>query len=165
MSELWEWVVSCELWVSCENLSVCCIDCMFSSCHVRVFRTNPHSRVARISRNSGSKQARYVKFKWLQRESNPQPLSSKSRDYQVMASLNPAVECSMEFFCCPSITEDTNILKQVILPTLSRSIIMANVLTLGRSKMMIIFLNLGSLKYDNLCITSQTVGYSLRICG
>ena len=151
--------------MSCENLSVCCIDCMFSSCHVHIFRTNPHSRVARISRNSGSKQARYVKFKRLQRESKLQPLSSKSRDYQVMASLNPAVECCMEFFCCPSITGDTNILKQVILPTLSRSIIMANVLTLGRSKMMIIFLNLGSLKYDNLCITSQTVGYSLRIYG
>ena len=159
--------MSCELWVVSELWELVCMLhwLMFSSCHVRVFRTNPHSRVARISRNSGSKQARYVKFKWLQWESKPQPLSSKSRDYQVMASLNPAVECSMEFFCCPSITGDTNILKQVILPTLSRSIIMANVLTLGRSKMMIIFLNLGSLKYDNLCITSQTVGYSLRICG
>ena len=150
----------------CENLSVCCIDCMFSSCHVHIFRTNPHSRVARISRNSGSKQARYVKFKRLQRESKLQPLSSKSRDYQVMASLNPAVECCMEFFCCPSITGDTNILKQVILPTLSRSIIMANVLTLaGQRWWLFSWIWAVWNIYDNLCITSQTVGYSLRIYG
>ena len=40
------------------------------------FRVNPQSIVAWMSRNSCSKQARNLKFKWLQLNSNPQPLSS-----------------------------------------------------------------------------------------
>ena len=34
------------------------------------FRVNPHSIVARMSRNSCLKQAQYLKFKWLQLELN-----------------------------------------------------------------------------------------------
>ena len=40
--------------------------CMFLSWHVLVSEWNPHSIVAWMSRNSLSKQARNLKFKWLQ---------------------------------------------------------------------------------------------------
>ena len=42
----------------------------------RCLRVNPHSIVAGMSRTPCSKQARNLKFKWLQRDSNPQPHSS-----------------------------------------------------------------------------------------
>ena len=44
-------------------------DCMFLSCHICVFRVNPNSIVAWMSRNS--------MLKWLQLDSSPQPLSSQ----------------------------------------------------------------------------------------
>ena len=40
------------------------------------FRVNPHSVVAWMSRNSLLKTGAKLKFKWLQLDSNPQPLSS-----------------------------------------------------------------------------------------
>ena len=42
----------------------------------RCLRVNPHSIAAWMSRTPCSKQARNLKFKWLQRNSNPQPHSS-----------------------------------------------------------------------------------------
>ena len=60
----------------CEYLPVRCIWLyVFIMSRIR-FRVNPHSIVAWMSRFPFSKQARYLKFKSLQRDSNPQPLSS-----------------------------------------------------------------------------------------
>ena len=54
----------------------CAFDCMFLSCHARV---SEWIHVLYLSECQGapcSKQAWYLNFKWLQRDSNPQPLSS-----------------------------------------------------------------------------------------
>ena len=57
-------------WLSCvlNTYLYSAFDCMFVSCHVCV-RVKPHSIVAWMSRN------RNLKFKWLQVDSNPEPLS------------------------------------------------------------------------------------------
>ena len=51
-------------------------DCMFLSCHVRVSEWIHTLYLPECQGTPCSKQARYLKFKWLQRDSNPQPLSS-----------------------------------------------------------------------------------------
>ena len=50
---------------------------MLLTCHVRVFRMNPHYGATWMSRNSCSKQAQYLKFRWMEWESNLQPLFHK----------------------------------------------------------------------------------------
>ena len=54
-------------WLSCvlSTYLYGAFDCMFLSCHVRVFRVNPHSIVGWLSRKS-----------LLEADSNPEPLSS-----------------------------------------------------------------------------------------
>ena len=39
------------------------------------FRVNLHSKLPKFQGTPCSKQAQYLKFKWLQRDSNPKPLS------------------------------------------------------------------------------------------
>ena len=51
------------------------IDCMFLSCHVRISEWI-HFTVTWMSRSSLLEAGGNLKFKWLQRDSNPQPLSS-----------------------------------------------------------------------------------------
>ena len=51
-------------------------DCMFLSCHVRVSEWIHTLYLPECQGTPCSKQARYLKFKWLQWDSNPQPLSS-----------------------------------------------------------------------------------------
>ena len=51
-------------------------DCMFLSCHVRVLEWIHTLQLPECQGTPCSKQASYVKIKWLQRDSNPQPLSS-----------------------------------------------------------------------------------------
>ena len=71
----------------CEYLSVRCIWLSVLMSCTR-FRMNPHSLVDQMSRNSEPKQSRYLKFKWLQRDSNPQPLKLKiSRLFRERSSL------------------------------------------------------------------------------
>ena len=49
---------------------------MFLSCHVRVSEWIHALYLPECQGTPCSKQAPYLKFKWLQRDSNPQPLSS-----------------------------------------------------------------------------------------
>ena len=51
-------------------------DCMFLSCHVRVSEWIHTLQLPECQGTPCSKQASYLKIKWLQRDSNPQPLSS-----------------------------------------------------------------------------------------
>ena len=52
------------------------LDCMFSSCHVRVSEWIHALYFLECQGTPCSRQASYLKFKWLQQDSNPQPLSS-----------------------------------------------------------------------------------------
>ena len=51
-------------------------DCMFLSCHVRIWEWIHTLQLPECQGTPCSKQASYLKIKWLQRDSNPQPLSS-----------------------------------------------------------------------------------------
>ena len=50
--------------------------CMFLSCHIRVSEWIYTLYLPECQGTPCSKQARYLKFKWLQRDLTPQPLSS-----------------------------------------------------------------------------------------
>ena len=50
--------------------------CMFLWCHVRLSAWIHALYLSEFQGTCYSKQAQYLKFKWLQRESNPQPLNS-----------------------------------------------------------------------------------------
>ena len=52
------------------------VDCLLLSCHVRVLKWIYTLLVCECQGTPRSKQARYPKLKWGQRDSNPQPLSS-----------------------------------------------------------------------------------------
>ena len=56
-----------------DNIKRCLYVVMMSRMH---FKVNPHSVFTWMSRTPCSKQVQYLKFKWLQRDSNQQPLSS-----------------------------------------------------------------------------------------
>ena len=51
-------------------------NCMFLSCHLRVLEWIHTLQLCKCQGTLCSKHARYLKFKWLQRYSNPQPPSS-----------------------------------------------------------------------------------------
>ena len=51
-------------------------NCMFLSCHVRVSKWIHTPYLPQCQRTPCSKQARNLKVKWLQLDSNPEPLSS-----------------------------------------------------------------------------------------
>ena len=51
-------------------------DCMFLSCHVRVWEWIQTLLLPECQGSLCSQQALYLKIKWLQRDSNPQPLTS-----------------------------------------------------------------------------------------
>ena len=51
-------------------------DCMLLSCHVRISEWTHTLYLPERQGTPCSKQAQYLEFKWLQRDSNPQPLSS-----------------------------------------------------------------------------------------
>ena len=54
-------------------------DCMFLSCHVRVSEWIHTLKLPECQGTPCSKQARNLKVKWLQLDSNPEPLSKTSR--------------------------------------------------------------------------------------
>ena len=64
-------------WLSCvvSTYLYCAFDCMLLSCHVRV-SVNPLYSWPICQGTPCSKLASYLKFKWHQRDSNTQPLSS-----------------------------------------------------------------------------------------
>ena len=59
---------------------------MFLSCHVCISEWVHTLYLPECQGTPCSKQARYLKFKWLQRDSNPQPLSSKMNTQPVWPS-------------------------------------------------------------------------------
>ena len=68
LTKLLSWVVSTFLY--------CSFDCMSFSCYVRVSESIHTLYFPKCQGTPCSKQAKYLKFKWLQRDSNPHPLSS-----------------------------------------------------------------------------------------
>ena len=65
-------------WLSCvvSAYLYCAFDCMFLSCHVRVWEWIHTLQLPECQGTPFSKQAPYLKINWLQRDLNPQPLSS-----------------------------------------------------------------------------------------
>ena len=65
-------------WLSCvvSTYLYGAFDCMFLSCHVRVSEWIHTLYLPEFQGTPCTKQARILKFKWLQLDSNPQPLSS-----------------------------------------------------------------------------------------
>ena len=67
LSKWLNWVVSTYMQYA--------FDCMFLSCHVRVWEWIHTLQLPECQGTPCSKQAPYLKIKWLQRDSNPQSLS------------------------------------------------------------------------------------------
>ena len=67
-------------WLSCAVSTYLYggFDCIFLSCHVRVWEWIHTLQLPECQGTPCSKQAPYLKIKWLQRDSNPQPLSSST---------------------------------------------------------------------------------------
>ena len=63
------------------------------------FRVNLHSVAAWMSRTPCSKQARYLKFKWLQRDSNPQPQPQPSVWLDGWVFVYELIGCGFESRC------------------------------------------------------------------
>ena len=65
-------------WLSCvvSTYLYGAFDCMFLSCHVRFLEWIHTLQLPECQGTPCSKQASYVKIKWVQRDSNPQPPSS-----------------------------------------------------------------------------------------
>ena len=65
-------------WLSCVVSTYLYVpfDCMFLSCNVRVWEWIHTPQLPECQGTPCSKQAQYLKIKWLQRDSKPQPLSS-----------------------------------------------------------------------------------------
>ena len=67
-------------WLSCAVSTYLygAFDCMILSCHVRVWQWIHNLQLPECQGTPCSKQAPYLKIKWLQRDSHPQPLSSQT---------------------------------------------------------------------------------------
>ena len=62
-------------WEFGKNWIVVSTECMFLSCHVRISKWIHTLYLSECQGTLCSKRARYLKFTWLQRDLNPQPLS------------------------------------------------------------------------------------------
>ena len=69
-------------WLSCALSTYLygAFDCMLLSCHVRVWEWIHTLPLPECQGTPCSKQAPYLNIKWLQRDSNPQPLSSETNN-------------------------------------------------------------------------------------
>ena len=83
------WVVSTCLYGA--------FDCTFLLCHIRDSEWIHALYLPEYQRNPCSKQAQYLKFKLLQRDSNPQPLSSYTNT-QSFSQINQMTKLSYEYF-------------------------------------------------------------------
>ena len=65
-------------WLSCAVSTYLygAFDCMFLYCHVRVWEWIHTLQLPKCEGTPSSKQPPYLKIKWLQQDSNPQPLTS-----------------------------------------------------------------------------------------
>ena len=70
--------------------------CMFYSCHVRVWEWIHTLQLPECQGTPCSKQAPYLKIKWLQRDSNPQPLTS-SKNTQPFGQTGQMIELCCEY--------------------------------------------------------------------
>ena len=73
-------------------------DCMLLSCHVRISEWIHTLYLPECQGTSCSKQVRYLKFKWQQRDSNLQPLSS-SGNTQPISHTGQMIE-----LCCENLS-------------------------------------------------------------
>ena len=85
-------------WLSCVVIIYLygAFDCMFLSCHVRVWEWIHTLQVPECQGIPCSKQAPYLKIKWMQRDSNPQPLSS-STNTQPFGLTGQMIELCFEY--------------------------------------------------------------------
>ena len=85
-------------WFSCAVSTYLygAFDCMFLLCHVRVWEWIHSLQLPECLWTPCSKQAPYLKIKWLQRDSNPQPLSSKTNT-QPFAPTGQMIELCCEY--------------------------------------------------------------------
>ena len=77
-------------------------DCMFLSCHVRVREWIHTLQGPDCEGTPCSKEAPYLNIKWLQRDSNPQPLSLQTNT-QPFSQTGQMIELSYEYLSVPSI--------------------------------------------------------------
>ena len=70
-------------------------DCICSSYHVPLSEWIHTLYLPECQESRSSKKARYVKFKWLRRDSNPQPLSSEMKT-QIFGQTYQVIELSCE---------------------------------------------------------------------
>ena len=79
-------LVKLTKWLSCILSPYLCgaFHCMYSSCHVHISELIYTLYLTECEGTSSSKQAPYLKFKWLQRDSNPEPLTSKTNSQQLI---------------------------------------------------------------------------------
>ena len=85
-------------WLSCAMSTYLygAFDCMFLSCHVRVWEWLHTLQLPECQGIPCLKQAPYLKIKWLQRDSNPQPLTS-STNTQPVDQIGPMIELCCEY--------------------------------------------------------------------
>ena len=86
-------------WLSCvvSTYLYGAFNCMFLSCHVRILEWIHTLYFSECQGFSCSKQARYIKFKWLQWDSNPQTLSSQINT-QPFGQTGQIIELCCEYF-------------------------------------------------------------------
>ena len=89
LTEWWSRILSTYLYRA--------FDCMFLSCPVHVWEWIHTLYLPECQGTPCSKQARYLTFKWLQRDSNPEPLSL-SRNTQPFGWTDQMIELNCEFF-------------------------------------------------------------------
>ena len=88
--------------LSCEYLSVRCIDCIFFSCHLRISERIQTLYWPERQGICCSKLAPNLKFKWPPLDWNPQPLSSK-KNTQPFSQTRQMIEISCEYSSVPCI--------------------------------------------------------------
>ena len=88
------WIVSIYLYSA--------FDCMCLSYHVPISEWIHSLYLPECRETRSSKKARYVQFKWLQRDSNPQPLSSEMKT-QIFGQTDQMIELSCEHLSVRSI--------------------------------------------------------------
>ena len=80
----------------CEYFSARCICLYFIIMPSAHFSVNLHSKLPECQGTPCSKQAPYLKFKWQQRDSNPQPLRLKTNT-QIFSQTGQTIELCFEF--------------------------------------------------------------------
>ena len=88
LTKWFSWAVSTYLYATC--------DCIFLSCHLRVSEWIHTLCLSECQETSFSKQLRYLKFKWLQQDSNSDSFSSETNT-QTFGQTGQMIELSCEY--------------------------------------------------------------------